>query len=570
MLKKDKINVEFILDGEKRVITYLCERNDYIDSILHRYGKEIKRNLKELSFEYNGSLIPINTELTLGQINSNDEVIRFFVRFKEKTHRYNYNSYLKSDYIICPECKENCLININSYKVSLSDCPYGHTINNLSINEFINTQYINESLIFCGECKISKAKVFKNEFYFCSCGLALCPSCQINHRKKKHIVYNYEKKNYWCAEHNENFTSYCLDCKYNLCLKCELRHNEKHKIIEFKDILPNKHFFNEVKSMQCKFREYIDRLQEEINRIVKTLHSFLDSLNTYFQINEEIIKNYDLRHRNYFSIKNVSNYDTKKLLDDMNCCLEESNIEKKINLILDINSKINTGLDEFYPDKGKNNVVIKYKKYNVPGLTGTMRIFGDKFMEENYDKCYLILNNKEMRLCTRISYSKKNKEDDLLEIKLIETKKITSMNSMFRGCKTLVSLDNFSQWDTSCVTDMSYMFNKCTILKTLPDISKWNTSNVQKMYGMFESCESLLYLPDISKWDVSNVNDMNYIFSHCKSLKSFPDISNWNICNNINMNYMFNDCKNVKIFPDISKWNISNPFDKKNMFFYPK
>ena len=226
-----------------------------------------------------------------------------------------------------------------------------------------------------------------------------------------------------------------------------MRHNEKHKIIEFKDILPNKHFFNEVKSMQCKFREYIDRLQEEINKIVKTLHSFLDSLNTYFQINEEIIKNYELRHRNFFSIKNVSNYDTKKLLDDMSCALEESNIEKKINLILDINSKINTGLDEFYPDKGKNNVTIKYKKFNVPGLTGTMRIFGDKFMEENYDKCYLILNNKEMRLCTRISYSKKNEEDDLLEIKLIETKKITSMNSMFRGCKTLVSLDNFSQWD---------------------------------------------------------------------------------------------------------------------------
>ena len=565
MQKINKVNVEFILEGEKRLISYLCERNDYIDSIFHRYCKQIKRNRKELSFEYNGSLIPLNTELTLGQINMNDNLIRFLVSFKANTNIHT--SYLKSDYIVCPECKKNCLININNYKVSLSNCPYGHNTNNLSINEFTNSQYIDESLILCDECKNNKAMVFKNEFFFCSCVFALCPSCQINHRKKRHIVYNYEKKNYWCVEHNENFTSYCLDCKYNLCLKCELKHNENHKIIEFKDILPNKNFLNKVKSMQSTFREYIDRLQEEINKIVKTLHSFLDSLNTFYQINEEIVKNYDLRHRNYFSIKNISNYNIQKLLYDMNCALEESILEKKINLILDINIKINTGLDEFYPDKGKNYVTIKYMKYNAPGLTGTMRILGDKFVEENYDNCYLILNNKEMRLTTRISYIKKDEEDDLLEIKLIETKKITSMNCMFKGCKTLFSLDNFSHWDTSGVIDMSYMFNKCTSLKILPDISKWNTSNVQKMNGMFESCESLLYLPDISKWDVSNVTDMSYMFYHCKSFKSFPDISNWNISKVTSMNCMFSDYKNVKNFPDISKWNISNSIDKKNIFF---
>ena len=115
----DKVDVEFILDGEKRVISYLCERNDYIDSILRRYGKQIKRSMKELSFEYNGSLIPINTELTLGHINMDDDLIKFFVTFKGNNNVCN--SFVKSQYVICPECKENCLININSYKVSLSN-----------------------------------------------------------------------------------------------------------------------------------------------------------------------------------------------------------------------------------------------------------------------------------------------------------------------------------------------------------------------------------------------------------------------------------------------------------------
>lgn len=434
----DKVDVEFILDGEKRVISYLCERNDYIDSILRRYGKQIKRSMKELSFEYNGSLIPINTELTLGHINMDDDLIRFFVTFKGNNNICN--SFVKSQYVICPECKENCLININSYKVSLSNCRNEHIVNNLSINEFIYTQYIDESLTLCDECKTSKAIAYNNNFFICSCGLVLCPTCQMDHRKIKHIIYNYEKKNYWCIEHNEKFTSYCLDCKYDLCLKCELRHNLKHKIIEFKDILPNKHFLGKVKSTQSKFREYIDQMQEEINKIVRTLHSFLDSLNAYYQINEEIVNNYDLRLRNYFSIKNISNYNTQRLLDDMNCAIKENDLEKKINLILDINSKINTGLDEFGPCKDKNYVTIKYRKCNVPGLPGIMRIFGDKFVEENYDKCYLILNNKEMRLTTRLSYVKQNEADDLLEIKLIETKKITSLNSMFGGAKLCILL----------------------------------------------------------------------------------------------------------------------------------
>ena len=501
----DKVDIEFIIEGKNsRPIVYLYKRNDYVDSILRRYANEIKCNVKELSFEYNGSLIPLDSELTLGQINSEDNLIRFFVTFKEINN--NINSYVKSQYIICPECKQNCLININDYKISLYNCYKDHSINNLSINEFIYTQYINESSIQCGECKLNKANSHNNEFYICSCGLNLCPLCQVNHRINKHNVFDFNKKNFWCIEHNEKFTSFCPDCKYNLCLKCELIHNINHKLIEFKDILPNKHFVYKIKGMQNKFREYLDKLEEEINKIVKTLHSFLDSLNAYFHINEEIIANYELKYR-------------------------------------------------------------KYKKINSPGMPGRMRIFGDKFVDENYDNCYLSVNNKQFPLSTKFNYIKENDLDDILEVKLIETKKITSMNSMFKGCKTLVNIDNFSEWDTSCITDMSFLFNKCISLKNLPDLSKWKTSNVVKMNGMFDDCESLLYLPDLSKWDVSNVCDMNHMFSCCKSLKNFPDISKWNTSKVVNMNHMFSDCKNVEKLPDISKWNLSNVKDMKYMFF---
>jgi len=36
----------------------------------------------------------------------------------------------------------------------------------------------------------------------------------------------YNKKNFVCLEHGENFTSYCKDCKKNLCIACEVKHSD--------------------------------------------------------------------------------------------------------------------------------------------------------------------------------------------------------------------------------------------------------------------------------------------------------------------------------------------------------
>ena len=90
--------------------------------------------------------------------------------------------------------------------------------------------------------------------------------------------------------------------------------------------------------------------------------------------------------------------------------------------------------------------------------------------------------------------------------------RITNMNSMFYGCKSLISLPDISKWNTSNVNDMSRMFYLCNSLISLPDISKWNTSNVNNMSEMFDGCNSLISLPDISKWNTSNVNNMSNMF----------------------------------------------------------
>ena len=38
--------------------------------------------------------------------------------------------------IICPECKENVLIDINSFHINFHDCTNNLNINNMSLNEY--------------------------------------------------------------------------------------------------------------------------------------------------------------------------------------------------------------------------------------------------------------------------------------------------------------------------------------------------------------------------------------------------------------------------------------------------
>ena len=45
--------------------------------------------------------------------------------------------------------------------------------------------------------------------------------------------------------------------------------------------------------------------------------------------------------------------------------------------------------------------------------------------------------------------------------------------------------------------NLSFIFARCKSLKSLPDISEWNTSLTLSMKGLFYGCSSLKILPDI-------------------------------------------------------------------------
>ena len=57
--------------------------------------------------------------------------------------------YIKSNDIICSECKETCLINIKDYKFNLFGCKNNHNIKNISLENFEECQEIQKIKKIC-------------------------------------------------------------------------------------------------------------------------------------------------------------------------------------------------------------------------------------------------------------------------------------------------------------------------------------------------------------------------------------------------------------------------------------
>ena len=288
---------------------------------------------------------------------------------------------------------------------------------------------------------------------------------------------------------------------------------------------------------------------------------FIGPIISYFRHfsknNIELNKNIKDGKNMEINIKKIRDKNKNININNINDKNVDNNKNYISNYILNRN-KLNQTTIIYYIKKAKNDEEYAYNKNQI-------KIFGKKFVENNKNNCYLLVNGKQNELSQYLILNEDSKSD-FLHIKLIEKETITNMSDMFYNCTSLNTLPDISEWDTKNVNNMSYMFSGCRELISLPDISKWNTENVTTMSYMFSNCISLKTLPDISKWNTKNVREINDMFYDCDSLISLPDISKWNTNNVNNINYMFYGCSSLKILPDISKWNTKNVTNMKGIF----
>ena len=565
--------VEFQYNGNKTIIQ--CNENEKIKEIYKKFTTKTQIEQKNIYFLYDGKTDnDINEELTFIEMaNSIDKerkkMIILVNNINEMENEKILNkSIIKSKNIICPECGENIKIKINDYKISLYNCKNGHKINDLLLKDYENTQKINLSTIICNECNTNnKYNTYKNEFYKCyDCKINLCPLCKLKHNKNHNII-NYDKINYICEKHNEIFTKYCNNCKINICSICETEHLG-HDGIYLGSIILKK---EELEKKLNELRKYIDSFNEDINRIIQIINNVKEIFEKYYEIEKDMINNYDIRNRNYEILFNLNEIieNNINITKDINKIINENQVKNKFNKILNIYNKLNNEIRltvkiekedinkkiYFLDNSNNDNIYINGKEeehyhdlLKEINESNTQLFINDKkykykkFFIPEKEGIYLIKLKLNISItdCSGMFYNCTNLE--YIDLSCFDSKKVNNMTSMFFGCSNLVNID-FSSFNTENVTNMDWMFSDCKNLKNV-DLSSFNTKNVINMDGLFYGCNNLINI-DLSSFDTKRVISMFNIFSGCNNLINI-ELSYFDIENTTNIFDMFFNCNNIK------------------------
>ena len=335
---------EVVFNYEGIITTIQCNSNDKMKDIISKFLLKINKseNNNDLYYIYNGE--KINLELTSKeQSNEIDKdrkkmnilVIKNIDNIKE-------NKKMVSKDIICPECKENTLLNINNFKINLSGCKNKHDVNDILLSNFEETQKIELNTIVCDICKMNnKGNTHNNEFYACNtCNKNICPLCKTIH-DKNHFIINYDDKNYVCKKHNETFIKYCITCHENICIICQNEHFS-HNNYDLSTILFNK---DELLNLLTNLKDSIDKFKYKINIIKEIFDKMIKLLDIYYSANYKIFNNYNINKRNYYQLQNL-NY-LKNNNEILIIKLNELFTKDKISEIFDFS------FNNFYNDKGE-------------------------------------------------------------------------------------------------------------------------------------------------------------------------------------------------------------------------
>ena len=603
------IPIEF--DFDQNIIKVQGNIKNKFQDAVNKFAEKSLLDPKNIYFLGNGNIFdPEKTlEEQMSKDNKNQNVIKIIVK-KTVEEENKTPIIIQSKDIICPKCHEPCKYKMDNYKIKLYDCINNHLTDNIKLKDFPNTQKINISSIVCEKCIRSKADTYQYIFFRCTtCSHNLCPWCKEKH-DPNHRIIRYEQKDYKCEKHCSDCVKYCQICKKNLCLICDNEHNNHNKIY-FGDIIPDT---DKLKKYMSELKTTVSLFNDKINLIISKLKELSQAMNIYYEMKNNILNNYENNNRNYCLLQNLKEIISKDLiLEKMKNINGTQNLGENLINMIDLYNKINLIYEEM-PIKKTNEVPINVKNpinqvnksnkitnskiikpesankakkdennvqinspskdnfnkmtiiYNIGEKDDKINILNETFVNNNKNNCYIVIEGKQRELCNQIIINKNQKDNKILEIKLIEIKTITNMSCMFKGCTSLIYLPDISNWDTKDITNMNSMFELCISLKTLSDISKWETSKVNFMSNMFSGCCSLQSLPDISKWNVSNVKNISNMFNGCKALQTLPEISNWDISNVTDMSNMFNGCISLKSLPDISRWNMKNVNNIQAMF----
>ena len=352
--------IEAIFSFNNSVTSIQCNETDKMKDIFAKYVSKIRIDISKVVFLYGGNTI--NGDLMVNELDNGTNKLNILVCEiddidEDKKQEVKLK---KSNNIVCSTCKGLCRMEMKGYKIALSECENGHLINDIFINNFNETQYIDESKIICDDCKSkNKNESYNNQFFYCcECKQNLCALCKFNHEKKNHKIIDYEKKNYICDKHIDNYISYCVNCSKNLCFYCETEHDTNHIINSYKNITPSKTELNENMN---QFQEKVEIFNETIENIVKIMNELKENIEKYNEIFINIFNNFNLENRNYNVLRNINELMNNNIMQDINDICNNTNIYSQFKILINMYQKMNNNIIPELKNQFENeDINVKY------------------------------------------------------------------------------------------------------------------------------------------------------------------------------------------------------------------
>ena len=253
---------------------------------------------------------------------------------------------------------------------------------------------------------------------------------------------------------------------------------------------------------------------------------------------------------------------------------------------------INEILPETQNDNRKGNKNKSFElKYSVLYDLSKIKIFGKAFVENNKDKCHLIIGNNDCELTEFYTFQTKGEKSiilvideeninfsemfkapfsnclaDISSLKNLDTSECTNLYGMFCGCKKIKNFKCLKDWDVSKCKNFSRLFEKCSFSE-IDFLSNWNMSNSTDLSFMFSKCKNLNNIKGIKNWNVENIINFGRMFYGCRNLKDVNDLQNWNMNKAQNIDEMFSNCTNLVNMDSLYKWKLNDSVNKENVIY---
>ena len=326
------IQIEFQLDQQKIIIQ--AKSDETFQSVIDRYIQKSQIQLNSVYFISNGSQINPDQilENVMTDMEKQNKKMNVLVNMIEDKSKDKKQVIIKSKDIICPKCGEPCRITLEDCKIKLFGCVNKHITSGIRLLNFPETQKVDISKIICDKCKVqNKGDSTDHIFYKClTCKKNLCILCKVTH-PSDHNVMRDDLINNICPEHNEQLIKFCVDCNLNTCFSCDEKHRQ-HETINLVDLKPN---MDEIKNKILQLKKEIETFKKEIEKAIMKLNKLNESLDIFYEINNDILNKYEMKNRNYQILENIKLIENNEIFNRL----------KEINKLIEFKDKMCSIID---------------------------------------------------------------------------------------------------------------------------------------------------------------------------------------------------------------------------------